>query len=212
MKSSRFMHVTTRVESARGTGKRCLRMVHARLPSGVEKFSKMRCGNTSGMLTVPSMSCRRIVLERLKYAVGPCGMCATTSPSGTPRVSCTMSKSVKPSAFVTSTSSLMLVPPRFMRWQFGKTSRSSLRNCVSLDEGSCEVVIRRRGSATPALAYSSSSTLDTCSSGSSSCRLCLSARPSLRSSVGSGLSLASASLSWRLRARSACSLASRLLR
>jgi len=79
-------------------------------------------------------------------------------------------------------------PPRFRRCALGNTSLSSLANCVSRELGLREVVMRMRGSRSPACAYSSSTCVrGTAVLSSSSSTRRRSSRSSLRSSLGSGL-------------------------
>ena len=126
----------------------------------------------------------------------------TTSPSGSPRCSCTSTMSVKSCDWHASTMSPTTWFPRFIRCAFGTISFTSLRNCVSFDDGSCDVVISTRGSATPAFAYSESTPLAAASPSSgtpSSAASAISRSASPRSSDGTGAPASNAALTFLLR-------------
>ena len=133
-------------------------MFAVRFPSGVVKFSRIKCGFASE--TVPMSwsltSCRITVLLSPKYAVGPNGMWLTTRPSGSPLCSCTTTKSVKSLLLHSSTKSGSTCAPRLIRRLVGISSFTSLTNCVRRDDGSRDVVTKTLGSRSFARAYSSS--------------------------------------------------------
>ena len=160
------------------------------------------CGNASETFGRSGISWRITTLCSPKYAVGPYGMCETISPSGTPRCSWSTTRSLKPSARHVSTIVLTVWPPRFIRCAFGTISFTSFRNCVSFDDGSCDVVISTRGSATPAFAYSESTPLAAASPSSgtpSSAASAISRSASPRSSDGTGAPASNAALTFLLR-------------
>ena len=79
-----------------------------------------------------------------------------TMPSGSPRCSCTITRSDTSFARQIRTSSGSTKLPRFKRCEFGKSSLTSLVKALSLLLGSWAVVMTIFGSSTPARRYSSS--------------------------------------------------------
>jgi hypothetical protein len=79
--------------------------------------------------------------------------------TGSPRCSCTITRSVKSLLLHSSTKSGNTCAPRLIRREVGNNSFTSLTNCVSREEGSRDVVTNTFGSRSFALAYSSSAAL-----------------------------------------------------
>lgn len=76
--------------------------------------------------------------------VGPWGKWDIMSASGTPRVSCRRRRSVTFWDMQACKRSGRTVFPRFRRYEFGKTSRSSYKECVSERDTKSDVSIRRQ--------------------------------------------------------------------
>lgn len=81
------------------------------------------------------------------------------SASGSPRVSCSTITSVTPLLRHAAIRSGTMSPPRLSRCALGTSSRTSLANCASRDDGSRLVVTTTLGGVAPASAYSSSTWL-----------------------------------------------------
>lgn len=122
-----------------------------RLPNGVVKPSKRRCGYDSE--TVPrdgeGRSCRSRTLCRLKDAVGPWGRWEIVRAVGVPRCSWSRRRSVSAEELADETRLGRISVPRFRRMEVGSRRRISFAKAESRVEGEREVVTRGRGSVIP---------------------------------------------------------------